>query len=455
MARVAIPNKPEELAEMLADSSRMAELFENGRPKPEFGEFVAAYVKATKSDSEGETSRQIQAEVQRGLRDFLRENKPQEGTVPVNLAPGDPRMNARNGLFSNRAPGAKIDNEKMFKDVEDYLRATWYRNTDPEAIRAQEALRSIRNAFGSTVPADGGFLIPETLRSSLLQVALETAIVRPRATIIPMESLRVPIPTIDSTTNSGSVHGGMVGYWTEESGALTASQARFGRVVLEAKKLTGYSEVPNELFADAAVSFAALLQRLWPEAIAFFEDLAFFDGTGVGEPLGFLRAKSTIAVPAESGQTSGIVWENIVNMFARMLPSSLGRAVWVAAIDTFPELATMALNVGTGGAPVWLTNGADTAPMSILGRPVIFTEKAKALNTKGDLSFVDFSYFLVGDRQAMQMETSPHYRFANDQTAVRIIERVDGRPWLESAITPANGSSNTLSPFVTIETRTP
>jgi HK97 family phage major capsid protein len=139
-------------------------------------------------------------------------------------------------------------------------------------------------------------------------------------------------------------------------------------------------------------------------------------------------------------------------MYSRMLPSSLARAVWVAHIDTFPELATMALAVGTGGGPIWLNNGVEGPPMTILGRPVIFTEKAETVGTAGDVNFVDFGYYLIGDRQIMQAETSPHFKFQNDQTAVRFIQRLDGRPWLESALTPLKGS-NTLSPFVKIATR--
>jgi HK97 family phage major capsid protein len=147
------------------------------------------------------------------------------------------------------------------------------------------------------------------------------------------------------------------------------------------------------------------------------------------------------------------VWENIVKMFARMLPSSLGRAVWVASIDTFPELATMALSVGTGGSAIWLNNGAEGPPMTILGRPVIFTEKAPSvLGTQGDISFVDFGYYLIGDRQVMSAMSSPHFEFNADKTAYRIIQRVDGRPWLQSAITPANNGP-TLSPFVQLGTR--
>jgi hypothetical protein len=52
------------------------------------------------------------------------------------------------------------------------------------------------------------------------------------------------------------------------------------------------------------------------------------------------------------------------------------------------------------------------------------------------------------------VSASEHYKFGNDKTAYRIIERVDGRPWIQSAITPAN-SGSTLSPFVQLSsTRT-
>lgn len=449
MTTPTLPTTAAELEEMLGNGE-VSNMFDaDGKAKPEFGAFVKNYANALHKRDDSIVD-QVKTETQRVLAEFLRENDV-ENASRVNLDPGNrPAPNA--ALNSRTAPGAKVD--ALFNRPEDYLRAIWYRNSTPEGQHLQSELHDIRNAYGSSVPADGGFLIPETLRSNLLQVALEMSVVRPRATVIPMETLRVPLPTIDSTTNSGSVYGGMVGYWTEESGALTESEASFGRVVLEAKKLTGRSDVPNELFnGDSVVSFSAFLSQVWPKAIAFFEDVAFFGGTGTGEPLGFLNASAAVSVAKESGQTADtIVWENIVKMYARMLPSSLPNAVWIANVDTFPELATMALSVGTGGGPIWMNNGVEGPPMSILGRPVLFTEKAETLGDAGDINFVDLSYYLIGDRQAMQMDTSAHYRFGNDQTSVRIIERVDGRPWLQSAITPQTGS-NTLSPFVKVAAR--
>jgi HK97 family phage major capsid protein len=287
----------------------------------------------------------------------------------------------------------------------------------------------------------------------MLRVALEKALVRGRARVVPMETLTVPFPMIDTTSNASNIYGGVTAYWTEEAASLTDSSPTFGRVKLEAKKLTAYSEIPNELFSDSIISLEMFINEIFPEAIAWFEDLAFIGGSGVGEPLGFLNATATVNVTKETGQAaSTLVWENIVKMYARMLPSSLDSAVWIAHIDTFPELATMALSVGTGGSAIWLNNGVQGPPMTILGRPVLFTEKVNSVGTAGDINFVDLSYYLIGDRQAIQADTSPHYRFQNDQTTVRFIERVDGRPWIQNAITPNQGS-NTLSPFVALETR--
>jgi len=112
----------------------------------------------------------------------------------------------------------------------------------------------------------------------------------------------------------------------------------------------------------------------------------------------------------------------------------------------------MALSVGTGGSAVWLNNGVQGPPMTILGRPVIFTEKAPVLGDAGDLTFVDLSYYLVGDRQMMTATSSPHFKFQTDETAFKVISRVDGRAWLNSAITPKNGGP-TLSPIVKLGAR--
>jgi HK97 family phage major capsid protein len=444
---ITVPDTPAGLEELLGDPQRMQKVFASGR----FPEFVTNYARNYLS-REVEIANQVQAEVQKTLRDWLKSDeaggivRPDVRSVQI---PPPGNQSTRNTVYNPRAMGSVLDRE--FETASDYFKTIWHLCNKTSDV--QTKLSRVRNAFSSVVPSEGGFLIPEILRSEILSMSLESAIVRPRARVIPMDSLRVPFPAIDSTSNVSSVYGGIVAYWTEEGAALTASQASFGRVVLDAKKLTAYAQIPNELISDSLISFQALLDQLFPEALGYYEDDAFLNGSGVGMPLGMFNGSATISVAKEASQGADtIVWENIIRMYSRMLPQSLNRAVWLVPPDAFPELATMALSVGTGGSAIWLSNGVGGPPTSILGRPVIVTEKAPRLGDAGDISFVDFGFYLVGDRQVMSAMSSPHYRFGNDETAYRIIERVDGRPWLNSAITPKNNGP-TLSPAVRLAER--
>lgn len=371
----------------------------------------------------------------------------------LNLDNPNARSRIRPGtVYNKRAAGAKYDD--YFGSPADFIYSIsdhCFKNED-----LSRKIGSLKNDLSSVKPSDGGFLIPEILRAELLRVALESSIVRSRARVIPMDSLTVPFPTVDSTSNVTSVHGGVIGYWTEEGATLTESQPRFGRVELKANKLTLYTEVPNELFQDSRPSLEAFINDIFPEALAWFEDVAFFLGGGVGEPLGFLNAPAAVSVDRAGSSSGTVTWADVVGVFCRMLPQSINRAVWIVSPDTVQALLTMPFTSG-GTQPILLggggfPTGAGDTPLTILGRPVIISEKARALGTSGDINFVDFGFYLIGDRQAMSARQSEDFRFQNDITAFRVTERLDGRPWLTSAITPQNNSSNTLSPFVKLTT---
>lgn len=454
---VPIPKNSDELAEMIADPAKLKDV---AKDPATLAGWIDAYAKEQQGDGT-ELQRQVKAETQRQLAQMLRDNEvDDEGAENIKRLALDPQNRRAAGRMLSthkqatahnpKALGAALDGK--FPSHNEFIYNIWHLNTTPDALAKRH---EIANAFGSVVPSDGGFLVPETLRSQLLEIALEQAVVRPMATVVPMESARVPFPMIDSTTNATSVFGGMIAYWGEEGAALTDSSAKFGRVTLDAKKLTGLSAVPSELLQDSLISFTALIERLWPQALAFYEDAAFFSGTGAGEPLGFLGAGNTAAIPvdAETGQEADTIYvENVIKMYSRMLPASLNRAAWIVSPECIPQLYTMALSVGTGGAPVMLVNAAGPGPATMLGRPIIVSEKAGRLGNRGDISFVDLAYYLVGDRQLMTAASSTDYQFGSDKTTFRIIQRVDGRPWIQSAITPQNGGS-TLSPFVELAAR--
>jgi HK97 family phage major capsid protein len=422
-----------------------------------FGEFVKDYADA-KNTAHTDLNRQVQEQVQASMAEWLKDSGAQTRRLNLDHDQGARNVTGRKGsIYNAKAAGAKIDQSKQAPDdMAEFLRAIWHHaNTLPESDELHaKALewKKIQNSFGSVVPADGGFLIPETLRADLLQLAMESSIVRSRAQIIPMSSLAVPIPSVDETSRVSSVFGGIVAYWTEEGAAATESQAKFGRVRLEAKKLTVYSEAPNELVADAP-AFGAFIATNMPRAAAFFEDDAFLNGSGVGEPLGVLNGTGVISTTRHA--TTGIDFDDVINVFTRLLPGSYDTAVWLCAPDTIPDLLKLVLPTGGTGnetvaPPLWLMGQSAVGgpPLTLLGRPLIVSEKVPANDAAGDLSLIDFSHYLVGDRQMLQATSSPHFKFSSDVTAYKITERVDGRPWVNTALTPKN-SGATLSPYVT------
>lgn len=444
-----LPTTPEGFEEALSDGDKVMKWIANGQ----FGDFVKGYATNTKSRTIMDALAQAREQMEATQTAWLKEQNEKWGATPVDFAGtrgGDSPAARRAAKHAKRSKSAPING--IFEDFTELVQAAFHKaNNSPEVA---EKLQKILD-YSEKIPGEGGFLVPEEFRSEILRLALESAIVRPRARVIPMSSPRLNFPMIDETSHVSSVFGGVVVYRTEEGAELTESSASFGSIKLDVTKQTALAHVPNELIRDWG-AFDAFLNDILPEAVAYYEDLDYLTGNGVGMPLGALNAanEALIVIAAEGGQAaSTIVWENVIRMYARMLPSSINRAVWVASPDVFAELATMALSVGTGGSAVWIVNAVGAPQLTLLGRPVIMTEKAPAaLGTQGDLSFVDFGMYLIGDYQTMSIESSPHVKFTSDKTTYRVIQRNDGKPWLKSALTPHNSSAS-LSPFVTLATR--
>jgi HK97 family phage major capsid protein len=419
----AAPVKPDDLADLLMDPG-LAARFGNSP-----SELFASYAERAMA---ADPALAVQ------LADQLR---------PSARRPALQSATAVRALNRADAPGAGLYDAGEFT-LGSFFRAAHHGRPAP-AGRAR--LEQLRNAYGSEAPADGGYLIPEELRSEIVFAALSLGVIRQRARVFPVTTLRTGLPVIDDSSHAGAsgVLGGFVAYWTEEGAELVESSAGFGRQVADVKKLTALANTPNELMADAP-AWEIFLQEAVPQGFAYFEDLAYLTGDGVGSPLGMISCPASISVPAQSGQGSAtIVWENIVAMAARMLPTSLNRAVWLAASDTFTELAGMAVSVGTGGGPVWTAAGG----LSIFGRPVWFYDFMPKLGTTGDIAFVDPAYYGIADRAVLQIASSPHPKFAMDVTTWRMISRQDARPLLQSPLTPRNGASGTLSAFTQIAAR--
>lgn len=430
------------------------------------GSFTTA-LNAYKSASNGvmdDIKAQVKEQTQIALADMLKRNGQASDPLDVKnrielVEAARKRATLNRALYSDKAPGAGLNGQ--FDNVGSFLQAAI---ANPNRLNG-EALDKHRflAEYSEKVPSEGGFLVPEEFRSDILSVALEASIVRPRATVVPMNTGKLKYPAVDFTTEVGEVLGGIIMYWMDEGGTIPDTDAAFAALELIAHKLGGAAVVPNELVRDVA-AFATWIMTNLPKAVAHFEDVGFLKGNGVKKPLGALHADNPALITAskEVGQPAAtITWNNVLAMFARLLPESYDQAVWTVTPDAIPELYTMAIPVGTGGSAVMVGNaesnrtaaGAVSPAGTLLGLPIKFTRKAPAvLGTKGDISLVDYSTYLIGDTQDMRIDSSEHVKFLQDKTAFKVIERVDGQPQLLSTLTPENGGP-TLSAYVQLETR--
>lgn len=215
---------------------------------------------------------------------------------------------------------------------------------------------------------------------------------------------------------------------------------------LRSHKLALYTSASREQVQDA-ISFDQIINGGLTEAVSFVLDDALFNGNGVAKPNGVLNDPAIITVNKESNQDANtILYNNIVKMMARLVPGSFNRSIFIANQTAIPQLLTMTLPVGTGGAHV---NQISTTPVmretdagfTILGRPVLFSEKLPALGSSGDIILVDLSQYFIGQRAELIIEQSNAVYWLTDKVAYRAILRADGQGSWNSAITPKNGSS--------------
>ena len=309
----------------------------------------------------------------------------------------------------------------------------------------------IRNAMTETVPSDGGFLVPTEYSSKIHNVALENEIIMPRCFVQPMKSNEIKIPAMSIGNHSTNLYGGFSASYIDEGGTITEHDPKVRSMTLNAKKLTGMLRFSSELAADITGGEKQIIE-ICGKGLAWYRDRAFLKGTGAGEPLGILNAGCTIEVTAEGGQKSDtLVYENLTKMVSRLHPACFNNSVWIIQVSAIPQLLSLSQTVGTGGStyPVLSESNGE---WKILTRPVIFTEKTEKLGDKGDIILADLSQYVVGLRSEMRFDMSPHVHFATDELLARLIERHDGQPLWDSALTLEDGT-NTVSPFVTLAAR--
>jgi HK97 family phage major capsid protein len=342
-------------------------------------------------------------------------------------------------------------------------------NQVPDSVARLEKYGITKAALTESSGVTGGYTVPPMFAEKLMSLSLEDEIVEPRASRMQMTSKTLEVPSLDITTSYGAgitpFLGGVQASWTSEGATRAESEPQFRGTMLNAWELSFYAVASNNILADNAVGLDSLLTQLFSGAIGWYKDYAFFQGNGVGKPLGMINSPAAIQVN-RTGGSSTIVSTDVAAMFSHLY-FNLARAastIWVTHQSCLSQVLLLSdQSGGTGSATnsgrfsfVSIDEGFQKSQPesggiwtfgSLLGRPLFISEKVPALGSTGDLGLYDVSKYLLGQRMELQIDVSPHVKFLNNQMTWRVIWRGDGQPWLNGPITLADGVK-TVSPFV-------
>lgn len=453
---LANPGTPGEWEEYVNTALATPEAFKAEFDSGRFTESIKAYTGAQNKAMQNLKS-EVTEQVSASMLEMFKRNGATEVTGRVDMTPANVRAERAGVAYNKGAVGVPV--EKIWTNAAQMVQDI---TGNPRMMGADARARldkytEFTNAFSEGVPAEGGFLVPEIVRSDIMTRALEQTVVRSQAVVVPMPTSKFKWPAVDFTTEVGEVFGGIAFSWLDEGQTIPATSGSFGMIDLNAHRLGGRASVPNGVLRHAP-ALEQWIRTAFPAGIGHFEDLSFMSGDGAKKPLGGLNAANPALVVAAAEATqpaATITWNNVLAMFSRLLPESFATAEWDITPDAIPQIFTMALPVGVGGSAVMIGEGTGSQklPMSLLGIPIRWTRKTPGiLGAQGDISLNDWTKYIIGDTYQMSLDTSEHVDFNADKTAFRIIEEVDGQPALLSALTPQNNGP-TLSAFVQLAAR--
>jgi HK97 family phage major capsid protein len=296
----------------------------------------------------------------------------------------------------------------------------------------------------------GGFFVPVGLSPTVMQLSPEDDPISPLVTQVPLTAPTVKFNARVDKDHTTSVSGGFTVSRHPETVDGTSSRAQYEQVTLTADELFGVAFATERLLTDSPTSFAAVIAAGFRDQFSDHLIEERFNGTGIGEFLGFMKSASLLTVAKETGQAADtIVTQNIDKMVARCW--RYGSAVWHANHTAFPQLQGLTRAIGTGGSIVNYLSWAPGGQMQLLGRPLHLTEHCAALGDLGDLALCNWSEFLEGTYQPMQSAESIHVRFLAHERTFKLWLRNGGSVWWKSVLTPKHG--DTRSPFVTLAAR--
>lgn len=290
-----------------------------------------------------------------------------------------------------------------------------------------------------------GFLIPKEFSDEIMSIAAKPRIARQLSMVIPAgdnPDAEFEMPVLDQTGDKG-VYAGVVMKWTAEGADVDeAGDPSLIPVTLKPNELTGKITVTNKMLRNSAAA-SVMLQGLMMGAKDAAEEDAFFNGDGVGKPLGVLQSKAKIEITrTNSGK---VTYEDLVSMYAQFLGEN---GTWVLNRTVVTDLMTM-VATGTNNL-VWQPSARDGEPPLLLGLPVRYNEYSPTKGNAGDIALVDMNYYAIKDGAQLAIAMDPYTQMGSGKTRMFLFWNVDGQARISGPMLREDGETKT-SPFMVLK----
>ncbi|MGJ8478040.1 phage major capsid protein [Sphingobium yanoikuyae] len=338
-----------------------------------------------------------------------------------------------------------------FESMGEFLSAVRFNPNDQRLNYVENVAAGADGQIDASLRMDndtqGGFMVPPQLRQTILSVEPQDALVRPRANVIPAGSppdAAITMPALDqSGANPKNMFGGVEFKWIAEGEEKPETDAKLKSITLSPHEIAGFVTITDKLLRNWQAS-GAFIEGLFRGAYAAAEDYAFIRGTGVNQPLGAINSGAMKFI--NRAESNHVRYVDLLNMVSRFLMRGGQSPVWSMPQSSLVDIATM---TDPEGHYIWKPGAVDGFAGTLLGYPVRWNNRAPGLGSKGDITLVDWSQYLIKDGSGPFVATSEHVKFTSNQTVIKFFSNVDGAPWLTAPIVEENGWE--VSPFVGLD----
>lgn len=269
----------------------------------------------------------------------------------------------------------------------------------------------------------GGYVVPDEFRNELIVALTEQNVMRGLSTVFTTTSGVMTIP-VNSAHGSAS--------WKTEEGSYSTSDETFAEVTLSAYKGTALIKVTEELLNDGAFPIESFIAQEFGRRLGKLEEEAFVNGTGSGQPTGVVGGA---AAGKTATATNAITADELVDLYHSLGRAYRSNASFLVKDSTVQLLRKLVTGVSGDKTYLWQPGLANGEPDRLLGRPVIVSEFMPAATTGlKPILFGDFSYYYIGDRQAMSMQRLTELYAATGHIGFRQFKRTDGKLSLSEAV---------------------